>query len=490
MVVRIAPPDAVTALPPEALAELAGAVGADNVLTDRGVLDEAGQDWWPLTLVWVHHGDQPALPAVVVRPASTAEVAQVLEIANRRRIPVTPFAGRSGVCGASLPVCGGISLDMRRLNQVLEVDADNLMVHTQTGVLGPTLEQRLREQGLTHGHFPQSIDLASVGGWIACRGAGQFSNRYGKIEDIVRGLEVVLPGGRVVETNAQPAAATGPDLMRLFVGAEGTLGVVTSARLQVWPAPQSEAKRAWSFPSFADGLTLMRQVMRRGARPACMRLYDGPESARHFGMPDTANVLVVLAEGDPAQVAYEIGVLDDETAAFEDAKRQDDSLVDTWLAHRNDVSALHEVISRGIVVDTIEVAAPWTACAPLYDAVQQAIFGIEGSIVCTAHSSHAYLTGACLYFTFAGTPGDDAAAIDAYYDACWDAAMAATRRMGGTISHHHGIGVNRARFMADELGAGLDVLRAVKSALDPNGIMNPGKLGLGPDVWPSKGAPA
>ena len=484
--VHVAASDAVTTISPELAAALVAIVGDDAVLATDDALTEAGADWWPIGIVWQHHGLQPSLPAVVVRPSDAAQTAAVLAAASDAGVPVTPFAGRSGVCGGSLPVRGGVSLDLRGLDRIHSVDTTDLVVHVDAGVFGPTLEAELARHGVTVGHFPQSFDLATVGGWVACRGAGQFSNRYGKIEDMVLGVEVALADGSVVRTNPQPAAATGPDLAALFVGAEGTLGVVTSVWLQLWPVAEKTAKLAASFDSFADTLEALRRIYRRGARPACLRTYDGPETARHFGLADDRNALIVLAEGDPAQVDFEMQVVTDVLDGFGDGcVREDDSLVDHWLEKRNDVSALHEVVAKGIVVDTIEIAAPWSKLAGIYDAVKAALFAVSGTAVVTAHASHTYLSGACVYFTFAGIPGDTVEAKDAYYRSAWDAAMTAVHDGGGTVSHHHGIGLVRGRWLAAELGdAGHALLARVKDALDPAGVLNPGKLGLGATVWP------
>jgi alkyldihydroxyacetonephosphate synthase len=456
---------------------------------------EAGRDWWPLAIGWATAGQVPARPAVVVRPVDTGQVAGVLSLCHEAGVPVTASGGRSGVCGASVPVFGGVALDTGGLAGIGEVDADSLVADLRAGTFGPDVESGLRTgHGLTLGHWPQSMDLSTVGGWLACRGAGQYSNRYGKIEDMVIGLEVVLADGRVVRTGGHaPRSATGPDLTQLFVGSEGTLGVITEGRFRVHPVPDGEGRRVFGFPSFADGLDACRRILRRGATPAVLRLYDGTESGRSFDLPAT-NVLIVLDEADPALVEATLAVVDAECAG---ADVLDTGLVDRWLGHRNDVSALAPLWRAGIVVDTVEVSARWSVLPDLYHRVLEALGAVEGTLVASSHQSHAYTDGACLYFTFAGRPPDHDAGESApdaakwagrYYREAWDEVTAATLAAGGAISHHHGIGLNRGRFLSEALGTGFSVLASLKQTLDPRGILNPGKLGLdspfGKAPWP------
>lgn len=473
------------------------------VVDDDAARADAGRDWWPLAIGWAARGQVPARPALVARPADTAQVAAVLAACHHARVPVTAAGGRSGVCGASVPVFGGVALDTTALAGIADVDAVSLLADLRAGTFGPDVEAGLRNgHGVTLGHWPQSMDLSTVGGWLACRGAGQYSTRYGKIEDMVVGLEVVLADGTVVRTGGRaPRSATGPDLTQLFVGSEGTLGIVTEARVRVHPVPGSEGRRAFGFPTFADGLDACRRILRRGATPAVLRLYDEAESERSFGEART-NVLVVLDEADPDLLGATLTVVD---AECRQAARLGDQIVDRWLGDRNDVSALAPLWRHGIVVDTVEVSARWRALPGLYDTVLAALGGIEGTLVASSHQSHAYADGACLYFTFAGRPpdaGDPAAPgladpppderqlawAQRYYTDAWDAVVGATERAGGAISHHHGIGLNRARFLPAALGAGFGVLVAMKQALDPHGILNPGKLGLpspfGAAPWP------
>jgi alkyldihydroxyacetonephosphate synthase len=240
------------------------ASGAE-IIDDDAARAEAGRDWWPIAIGWAAQGKVPTRPAVVVRPHDTEQVSAVLAIAERAGIPVTPMAGRSGVCGGSIPLFGGISLDLTALDALYSVDEESLLADVGAGMFGPDLEVALSAvgSGYTLGHWPQSMDLSTVGGWLACRGAGQYSTRYGKIEDMVIGLEVVLADGRIIHTEGHgPRAATGPNLTQLFVGSEGTLGVITRARLRIHAPPTRPG------PACLWLRDLRRRIGRLPARPA------------------------------------------------------------------------------------------------------------------------------------------------------------------------------------------------------------------------------
>jgi alkyldihydroxyacetonephosphate synthase len=463
------------ALTPVALAALQAAC---PTITDLDDVAEASRDWWPLAMHWSLHGEVPARAAVVCRPDRAEQVADVLHASADHGLAVTAAGGRSGVCGASVPMNGGVVLDLSALQGVEHIDVTAGVVQVLAGTFGPDLERELRAAGLTVGHFPQSFDISTVGGWVACSGAGQFSTRYGKIGDMVVGLEVVLADGSVVRTGGAPAAAAGPDLTALFVGSEGTLGVITRVWLRAHPTPPASRRAAWSFPDLASGIEACRQILRRGATPAVLRLYDAAESARGHGGTDGECILLVLDEGDDAIVTATMAVVDEVSAAS--AERRADDLVEHWLAHRNDTDALQALTHKGFVVDTMEIAAPWSALDDIVAATTAAMLAVPGARAATCHLSHSYLDGACLYFTFAAvTPNRSLDEIEATYVALWDAGQRAVLAHGGNLSHHHGVGINRGRFMADALGGGLDLLRMIKRALDPSGMLNPGKLGLG-----------
>jgi alkyldihydroxyacetonephosphate synthase len=448
-----------------------------DVRTDDESRREAGRDWWPITMAWALKGEVPAMPAVVARPTTTAEVSDVVARCNAARVPLTVAAGRSGVCGASVPIYGGVVLDMTAMTGVVEVDDASLLLTVKPGTFGDVLEDALRaDYGVTVGHWPQSMALSTVGGWLACRGAGQYSTRYGKIEDIVVGLEVVLADGQVIQTGGGgPRAATGPDLNQLFVGSEGTLGAITEATLRVHPVPPADRRAAFGFPSFAAGLDVCRRILRRGATPAVLRLYDERESRRYM---EGTNVLLVLDEGEPAIIDGVMEVVADECR---DAQPLDVDFVAQWLDHRNDTSALQDAYRKDIVVDTTEIAARWSALPATYEHGLAALKGVDGMWVASAHQSHSYTDGACIYFTWAGQPTDGDK--DGFYNAAWASIMDVIVANGGAVSHHHGMGINRAPWTPNT-----DVLASLKNALDPNGILNPGKLGLpshfGPLPWP------
>ncbi|MEY2568972.1 MAG: alkyldihydroxyacetonephosphate synthase [Actinomycetota bacterium] len=446
-----------------------------DVRTDTATLTEAGRDWWPVAMRWALDGEVPALAAAVARPASVDEVSSVLALCNDNRVPLTVAAGRSGVCGGSVPAFGGVVLDLTGLAGIVAVDDASQLVDVRAGTFGDVVEDELRAtHGVTVGHWPQSVNLSTVGGWLACRGAGQYSTRYGKIEDMVVALEVALADGRVIRTGGSPRAAAGPDLNQLFVGSEGTLGVITEATLRVHPVPPAERRAAYAFASFADGLDACRRILRRGATPAVLRLYDERESRRYVGDEQSVNVLLVLDEGDRGLVDAVFEVVAEECVA---AGPLDGAYVGQWLDHRNEVSALEAAIRQDIVVDTTEIAARWSALPAIYEQGRAALKAVPGIWVASAHQSHSYIDGACLYFTWAGQPVDGQSPDD-LYRAAWDAVTRTVLAHGGALSHHHGVGLNRSRFMREALGPAFDVLATTKSALDPNGILNPGKLGL------------
>jgi len=472
-----------TAVPvPDDIVDRLGQVCPISV--ESSELAESSRDWWPLAMQWALVGQVAALAGLITRPANAAGVADVLAICNEAGIPVTTVGGRSGVCGASVPLHGGVIVDTTSLSGIRDVDTDSRVLDVGAGTFGDVLEEELNSAyGLTHGHFPQSIELSTVGGWLACRGAGQMSNRYGKIEDMVVGLDVVLANGTIINTGGHSRASAGPDLNQVFVGSEGTLGVITGARLRLHQIPGPPAVAAYGFETFSEANQACRRILQRGANPAILRVYDNIESDRSHKTGDV-HLLLVRNVGDPAIVEAEMVITANECAK---AERLDDEHIETWWAHRNDVAGLEALTHKGFVVDTMEMTCSWGDVDRIYDAVTASIGSLPHTRVVSAHQSHAYLDGACLYFTFAARPPADE--CGAYYIDAWEAGTTSALEAGASLSHHHGVGLNRSRFVRDALGPGAhDVLQQLKTSLDPNGVLNPGKLGLndpfGSPDWP------
>ena len=446
-----------------------------------------GRDWWPLAMHWALEGKTPRSPGAVCTPTSAADVSAIMSICQTHHLPLTVAGGRSGVCGSAVPLYGGIVLDVTAMNGIVSVDEESGIVEVLPGTFGPDFENELQSKHkLTVGHFPQSFDISTVGGWVACRGAGQFSTRYGKIEDMVVGLEVVLANGDIVRTGGAPASAIGPDLTSLFIGSEGTLGVITKVWLRAHPVAQYEARAAYVFPSFIDGIHACRDSVRNGATPAVLRLYDEVESKRSHGLDGTQCTLLVLDEGDERIVKATLDIVR-ESAITHRGRVGDVELVEKWLHHRNDTSGLQALTRKGYIVDTMEVSAKWSKLESIFNGVRSAFMSAPGARSASCHLSHSYLDGACLYFTFAGDKTD---AVEEHYIGMWNAGQRAAIALGASVSHHHGIGINRARFMSESLGNAMQLLQGLKSTLDPNDVLNPGKLGLttqrnsGKPLWP------
>ena len=472
--------------------DLAAVVDPSRLVTGDTAVNRVRRDTWVMS-VWRGLGDRlPPPPACVVRPETTEEVAAVLAYAARARVPVVPFGAGSGVCGAILPDGDTIVVDLGAMHALVGIDDQALLATAQAGLLGSEFEEALNRAGYTMGHFPQSIALSSVGGWVATRSAGQFSTKYGNIEELFVAFEAVLPSGTVIRTRPTPRASTGPDLRHLFLGAEGTTGILTELTFQIRPLPEARERHGFAFPSMRVGLEALRQTMRAGWRPAVLRLYDEIEAGRTFAgsVGESESLLLVLTEGPAALVAAELAGVSAICRTL-GARAVGPEPVDSWMRHRNAVPGFESFLTKGMIVDTIEVATTWPRIAELYDGVLAAMRAVPGLVVASGHSSHSYLSGTNIYFTFAGRP-ERSEDMEALYFGVWDAAMRATLAAGGTISHHHGIGRVRRDWLARELGSAYPLVAALKRALDPLGIMNPGVLlpagpGSGPDARSSAG---
>jgi alkyldihydroxyacetonephosphate synthase len=448
-----------------------------RVRTDPDTLAAHSRDAWVLSELEALDGRPPSPPRAVIEPESAKEVGWVLALCREGRVPVIPFGGGSGVCGGIRSDGRAVVLSTRRLAGLRELDDTNLSASFGAGTNGMQAEKQVRQRGLTIGHWPQSVELSTVGGWVATRASGQYSTAYGNIEDLILDLEVALPDGSLLRTRRTPRASAGPDLRQLFLGSEGTLGVVTEVTFSLRPLPERSLGQSFHFEAFAAGLEPIRQLIRAGHRPPVVRLYDARESGRHFKevCPEGRAMLILLHEGAAGVVAAESEAVA-RICREAGGAPAGEAPVRHWLEVRNHVPGFRGFLEKGIVLDTIEIACTWDRVAGLYERTSEALASLPGLLVASAHSSHSYRSGTNLYVTFVARPPRREQMAEVYREG-WRRVMDAALGLGAGIAHHHGIGRVRRDFLAGELGeSGVALLRAVKRALDPDDLLNPGVL--------------
>ena len=461
---------------PQRVAQLVELLGRGVVFADDASVIAHTYDAWPVAAKWRSQGKHTTQPDVVVRPTSVEQICRLLPWAAAHGVPVTPWGLGSSVTGAPLPTRGGVSLDLSALTRVHWLDESSLMVKVDAGKLGIALERELNSRGFTLNHSPQSLDRSSVGGWVSTRASGQFSSRYGSIEDLVVALTAVLPTGEIVATPFAPRAALGPDLRHVFMGAEGTMGVVVDVTLKIFPLAEHRRLETLRFPDVAAGLDAMQVMFQKGLRPFLVRFYDEDES-RH-AMRDVAFdgcTMFLGVEGVHALAEAEFAVALSLCEGF-GGQRLGPQAVEAWWARRFDFSTVENLLAKsGGLAETIEVAHFWGEIFDTYRALKTALAPYAAEVL--GHFSHAYPQGTSLYIILLGEAADDAEA-EARILQVWDTAMAVCLETGATLSHHHGVGLARLPYIEQGLGSGYIVLERIKGALDPAHIMNPGKLGL------------
>jgi alkyldihydroxyacetonephosphate synthase len=483
-------------LPEAALTRLRDVLGPEGVLVDdRSRAEHSGGQSYA-DIIRRRRADTSAAPDAVLLPADAGTVLRVLEVCSSERVAVVPWGGGTSVVGGLDALRGDcvavVAVDLRQLDRLLEVDADSHTATFQPGIRTPAAEAALAEHGFTLGHVPQSYERASLGGYVVTRSAGQASSGYGRIDDLVRGLRLATPIGELVLPSV-PGSAAGPDLRRLILGSEGTLGVVTEVTLRVRPVPATRRYEGWMLPSWDRGLEVMRTLAQRRDHPDITRLSDPDETQislslsgtgaltkrllatylRRRGVADGCLVIIGF-EGDAdvphrhratRQVLRSAGGVSLGTRAGR-----------SWEHGRFSGPRLRDsMLDAGVLAETLETATTWRGLPTTYDAVRAALQSSLGRSLVGCHVSHLYETGASLYFTVlaAADPGREIEQWTAAKLAANDAIV----RTGATITHHHAVGTAHRDHVAAELGdVGVAALRAVKDRLDPAGILNPGKL--------------
>jgi alkyldihydroxyacetonephosphate synthase len=445
-------------------------------------------------LVALRAGMLTPCPDAVVYPECTEEVLGLLRWAAQHGAAVVPYGGGSSVVGGvNTPetACPVLCVDMTRMCDLLDLDETTRIARVQAGVYGPALESALQAQGYTLGHYPQSFEFSTLGGWIAARGAGQQSNRYGKPEKWLVGAEVATPHG-LWRTEHFPASAAGPQLTQLVVGSEGTLGIITEAAVRLHRTPERRDYTGYLFPDFAAGVSAARALVQDGVPTAMIRLSDSDETRFYAALQHgdgevgeaTPYCAMLLGLEGAAEEVAQAGARARAIIDAQGGMALGEGPGETWYKGRFMMPYLRDpMLDRGLGVDTLETATGWGNIAPLHAAVRGAIAraiaahpgepGCGGVVL--AHISHCYPDGASLYFTFVFRR--DAAEPLGQWRHIKAAASEAIVAHGGTISHHHGVGLDHRPWLAREKGpVGAGVLRAIKAQVDPGGIMNPGKL--------------
>jgi len=481
-----------SALTPEDLTALRAIVGDEHCRTadlDR-LLHAGGKSTLDL-LRRKDTGVQEAPDAVLLPggPDGEAAVAAILHYCSEHRIAVVPFGGGTSVVGGLDPLTGGlravVALDLRRFDQLIELDEVSGQAVLGAGLTGPAAERLLGERGFSLGHFPQSFEYATLGGYAATRSSGQDSAGYGRFNDMVRGLRMITPAG-TLDLGRAPESAAGPDLRQLLIGSEGAFGVITQVRLRVHPVPEAVRYEAWSFPDFATGAAALRAVTQTGTGPTVIRLSDEVETGINLATTEAIGgaqitggcLAITVFEGTPAHAESRHAETSALLAAHGGTSLGEEP-ARAWERGRFGAPYLRDsLLAAGALCETLETATDWSTVPALKAAVTQALTdalaasGTPALVMC--HISHVYPTGASLYFTIvAGQRGNP---IE-QWRAAKKAASEAIVRVGATITHHHAVGADHRPWMRDEVGdLGVQVLRAVKATLDPAGILNPGKL--------------
>jgi len=459
-------------------------VGADHVTTDDDVRRLRTRGKSTPDLLRNRAGDFADAPDAVVRPEGHDQVQAVLEHAAAHGVAVVPFGGGTCVTGGLAArrdgFAGLVSLDLGRMKRLLDVDPVSMTATLEPGLRGPEAEALLAGHGLTLGHFPQSFEFATIGGFAATRSSGQASAGFGRFDAMVVGLTAATPAGEL-RLGTAPASAAGPDLRQLLLGSEGALGVITSVRVRVRRLPGVAVHQGWRWPSFADGVAAARTLAQAGLLPTVLRLSDEAETAVNLADPGAIGgsgsggcLMITGYEGTADAVAGRRAAVTDVLAGLGGADLGEEP-GRAWEAGRFGAPYLRDaLLDEGVLVETLETATFWSGLDRLHTDVTAALQGtLDGALV-LCHVSHVYETGASLYFTVATRRADDPLA---QWQAAKVAASDAILAAGATITHHHAVGTDHQRWYAEEVGpVGVLALRAVKAALDPAGVLNPGVL--------------
>ena len=463
--------------------ELEDAVGAENVSTKKSELAVYSVDYFWLSRKWQDAGKEGPMPDIIVRPGSAQEVSKVMKIANYYKIPVTTWGGGSGSQGGALPVAGGILLDIKRMDKLIELDTEAGTVTCETGMIFATLEDYCNEKGYSVMHLPSCMTCCTVGGALAHNGIGILSTKYGKMDDMCLNLEVVLPNGDIINTLPVPKHSTGPNLIPIFIGSEGTLGIMTKCTFKIVKQPEVRIHHAFLFPDIHIGYQACRDIV-QSVKPSIVRLFDEAETVsiikKIIGFEKRGSFLNLTLEGHKKIVDTELEIVL-EIAKKYGAEDLGTEYGEKWFQNRITFFYPDHIMDLPQMFGTLDTVATHANIEKIYRAMKSAVednfkdYGVRF----ISHSSHWYDWGAMNYsrFIIDNPPKDPEEALR-LHNRVWNTGVRAALENGGVLNDHHGIGLKLSRLMKEQYGSAMQVLEVLKKGLDPNSILNPYKLGL------------
>ncbi len=467
--------------------ELAQIVGRERVQAGVAARERHPGDMSWLTYVHAHFGRSLACQDVAVTATSTREVSEIMRLASRLGVPVTPVAGASGVQGAANANCGGILLDLSAMKQVRHLDRSSLTCTVEAGMIVRDFEDWLNAQGLSFTHYPASAEWASIGGCVAARGSGVLSTKYGTMQDHLLSAEFVLPQGDVVQLPPIPRHGVGPDVTQLLSGSEGTLGVLTAVTVKLRLLPAHRRFAAFRFDGLGPGIEAGRRIMTEGLRPAVMRLYDAHAAVKSLERAVRAGLdgetMLIMVDGHHERLVAEEAALCSEICLELGARGLGAEIGTAWWENRYAFYHPPHAPQLPQIWMTLDAAADYTHIQAVYDAVTGAIHGAADprwGLTLKTHLSHWYEWGSMIYPRVVIPAGpDDLDEALALHDSIVRAATLAALEAGGVINDHHGVGLRLAPYLEQQFGAaGMSMLRRIKTAIDPARVLSPGKLGL------------
>lgn len=458
-------------------------VGAENVVDDPSVLREFTVDWIGIRRLQQFKDEyeyNAVVPLAIVKVHSAEEVSKALLFATEQKVNVITSAGRSCVTAGLEVTENTILLDTSPMNEIVKFDSVNYLVTVQPGTPLEYLEGYCNLRGYSTGHFPQSLPLAQMGGLVATRSTGQLSSYYGGIEDMLVGIEVVLPTGEIIYIKNNPRRSTGPDLRHIFLGSEGALGVITEITVRLFKLPADTWQNAYAVNDMDEGLEAIREIMQAGWRPAVVRLHDEYEAHESYSkfVSEDECVLFFLVHGPKGEAQLTGEAIHEICAENYGFRTIGPKLVDRWLETRNNVCYnMQRHAKAGNVGETIDVSALWSDIGEIYKVARaRGLEEIRDIVQFSAHSSHSYMQGTNMYFVVRFKDSDDYEDNRARFDQAYNIVMEETLKRNGSITHHHGVGKYRVKWMPEDHGTSFTVMEKLKEALDPNGIMNYGVL--------------